>query len=120
MIRSTPRKRGRPQARHRMADGKEILGLTRRPDGRWRVSATGETFTEPDEKLAVARFLAIAAARDVQSVLLPVDTEGLDIESAFDRASTTDVNVSFSLGEKPRVERALPGAEFWAAVRKLI
>src|SRR5688572_8751608 len=56
MISSSPKKRGRPQGRHRMRGGAEIQGLVRRKDGRWKVSATGQTFVEPDENLAVARF----------------------------------------------------------------
>ncbi|MGC4031459.1 MAG: site-specific integrase [Tepidisphaeraceae bacterium] len=44
-----------------MRDGTEVQGLTRKKDGRWKVSATGQTFVEPDELLAVARFHKIIA-----------------------------------------------------------
>lgn len=56
MITSTLKKRGRPQGRYRMRDGTEIQGLIRRADGRWKISATGQTFVEPDEDIAVAYF----------------------------------------------------------------
>ncbi|HEV2292826.1 MAG TPA: tyrosine-type recombinase/integrase [Tepidisphaeraceae bacterium] len=56
MLTTTAKKRGRPQGRYRLRDGNEIQGLTRRADGRWKISATGQTFIEPDERLAVERF----------------------------------------------------------------
>lgn len=60
---TTPNKTGRKQ-RHHVAkfNGKTIEGLSRRPsDGRWRVIGTQITFTEPDERKAVARFYALKA-----------------------------------------------------------
>lgn len=53
------KKKGRPTARYRMANGTEVQGLSRKADGRWKVSATGQTFVEPDEGRAVARFHAM-------------------------------------------------------------
>lgn len=40
-------------------------GLYKCPDGRWRISATGAKFTEPDERRAVARFLTAQQAPTV-------------------------------------------------------
>lgn len=120
MLNSVPRKRGRGLAYHRTADGTDIEGLKRRRDGRWRVSATGETFTEPDEWLAVARFRQIMAARDQPQVLIPVDTAGLDIAQAFEKATTTSVQMNFGLNRAPTFERGVLPPEFWAIVRKLI
>ena len=74
MITSTA-KRGRPQAYHRTAWGENIQGLTRLTDGRWKVSGgpTPIKFTEPDERLAVARFRKIEAARiGAERVMLAV------------------------------------------------
>ena len=45
-----------------MRDGTEVQGLTRRADGRWKVSATGQTFIEPDERLAIERFRNLTGA----------------------------------------------------------
>jgi integrase len=39
-----------------MRNGDEVQGLARRADGRWKISATGLTFVEPNEDLAVERF----------------------------------------------------------------
>jgi hypothetical protein len=52
-------KRGRPHKPYRTSDGQFIDGLSRRPDGRWRIVATGQLFSEPDERIAVARFRAL-------------------------------------------------------------
>lgn len=46
-----------------------ILGLVRRTDGRWEVKATGQTFREADENLAIMRFRKLSEAS--QSVQLP-------------------------------------------------
>ena len=37
-------------------DGSTIDGLTRRPDGRWRIIGTQKTYTEHDERKAIQRF----------------------------------------------------------------
>lgn len=59
MISSSKKKRGRPTAIYRMANGTPVPGLLRRADGRWKISATGQTFVERDESLAVDRFAEI-------------------------------------------------------------
>ncbi len=56
-IRSTQRKTGRPVGFYKAADGTRIDGLTRRRDGRWRISTTGQFFTEPNEDRAIQHFL---------------------------------------------------------------
>src|SRR5260221_1823392 len=54
---TTKKKRGRKLKPHVAADGTTINGLARRPsDGRWRIIATGYTFTEPEEEKAIDRF----------------------------------------------------------------
>lgn len=65
MATKTLSKRGRPLKVHRTSWGDQIPGLTRLKDGRWRMSGVDQvTFTEPDERLAVARFLQMKAERD--------------------------------------------------------
>lgn len=55
--RGTVRKRGRRPAHYHSSWGEVVNGLSRRAtDGRWRIIATGRTFTEPDERRAVERF----------------------------------------------------------------
>jgi integrase len=67
---STPSKRGRKARDHKCSwDGSTINGLYRKPSGVWRVRATGQEFTEPDERLAVARFHEIMARRNPPSNL---------------------------------------------------
>src|SRR3954470_21856432 len=36
--------------------GKPVVGLTRRPDGRWRIIGTYQTFRESDEQKAIEKF----------------------------------------------------------------
>jgi hypothetical protein len=67
------KKRGRPSKPHRAATGEHIDGLYRCPDGRWRITATGERFTEPDEALAVARYLRLTGDKSIK-VHTPFDT----------------------------------------------
>ena len=68
-------KRGRPTAVHKMADGTKIVGLMRLKDGRWRASGPEKyTFSERDERLAVAHFRRWEATRRGDVVRLPVMT----------------------------------------------
>ena len=98
MIRSTPKKTGRPIAVYRTADGTQVVGLWRLTDGRWRASGPERfTFTEPDERLAVARYREWQqrnqtpnAARQV--VHLTAATLGADINQRI-RAGATEVSI---------------------------
>jgi integrase len=61
-------KKGRPTAYYRTSWGEKIDGLARLADGRWKVSGPDATkYTEPDERLAVARFREIQAEQNEQS-----------------------------------------------------
>ena len=78
-MQSTSSKRGRPVARYRCKDGTEIQGLTRFTDGRWKICATGKTFVEPDEFLAVARFRKWEGTQNASNVgTIKVHTSPLD------------------------------------------
>ena len=44
----------------------QIKGLARRKDGRWRVIGTGQTFVEPDEDLAIHKYLTQYAPRELR------------------------------------------------------
>jgi integrase len=57
------KKRGRKEKPYPASWGEPIVGLRRRKhDGRWLIVATGQTFTEPDERRAVERFRRTAGA----------------------------------------------------------
>ena len=56
-------KTGRKKRHHVTADGQTIVGLTRRPDGRWRVIGTHQTFREDDETKAIEKFRSLSNAR---------------------------------------------------------
>ncbi len=53
---------GRKQ-KHITAKGETVVGLTRRPDGRWRVIGTHQTFRKSDEARAVERFRRLTDPR---------------------------------------------------------
>lgn len=67
---SSPRKRGRKSKPYRDSTGKYINGLRQRSDGRWVIVETGETFTEPDERRAIARFRQWQAKHQDKKVML--------------------------------------------------
>lgn len=68
-------KRGRPTAIVTLADGTRVAGLMRLKRNRWRASGPEKyTFTEPDERLAVAHFRQWEAKKSSGLVRLPVMT----------------------------------------------
>lgn len=120
----TPRKRGRPSAQHRVADGTKIIGLTRhKDDGRWRISATGESFFEPDERPAVARFeAAMAKVRGEDAIELPLGS-GMTPDAA--RQAPLDAGTSryraYIRRSRPVEHVAVIGSpQFYAAVREML
>jgi integrase len=121
--RSTPRKRGRPPAEYRRPDGTKVVGLSRQADGRWRISATGEVFFEPDEHLALARFeRAMALQRGERAVDLPLPPQpdlGEALTSAA-RAGGTRLRVRLRANRAPEYLFAVDGDAFWAEVRRLL
>jgi hypothetical protein len=51
---------GRPQRPYQPTFGGDpIPGLYKCPDGRWRITQTGQKFTESDERRAIQRFFAL-------------------------------------------------------------
>lgn len=124
MISSPPKKRGRPQARHRCRDGTEIQGLTRLGDGRWKVSATGATFVEPNEDTAVARFLAISEKlRQKNRVSLPLPSQpnaAAAIEAAK-AAGGARVSMTLTRGQSRfKTSIDIDSEPFWTEVRRLL
>ncbi len=55
-----------------------VAGLARDTDGRWRILATGQKFTEPDERRAIARFRAAQSAAATVRVEIPVENETVE------------------------------------------
>lgn len=88
-------------------------------DGRWRASGPEKfTFTEPDEDLAVLRFRQWQGAARGNSLRIGVDTMGLDVPSAMEKAIAIDVEVKFKPGQAPEFARLLEEGAFWAAIRR--
>ena len=124
MLNSPPKKRGRPQARYRCHDGTEVQGLTRLGDGRWKVSATGETFVEPDEATAVARFSAVTerlAKRNRVTLPLPPQPNAVAAIEAAKAAGGGRVQLDIGRGQSHiRTAIAIDSEPFWAEVRRLL
>ena len=76
---SSKSRRGRPTVPHKTAWGEEVHGLYKCPDGRYRINATGEKYTEHDERLAVKRFREWRAenGQELQMEQMRVDPQEL-------------------------------------------
>jgi len=79
MISTTKRRRGRRQVDYPGPDGQKVIGLSRRPkDGRWRIIGTDITYTEPDERMAIARFRQWEAEQAGQGGEISIPTATID------------------------------------------
>lgn len=75
-------KRGRPQKPYETTWGEIVPGLYRCTDGRWRITKTGQKFTERDERRAVARFRSM------------FEPEKVGVPVAFNPTSAPDFDLS--------------------------
>jgi len=83
-------KRGRSLASYRSSKGEIFQGLKKDPkSNRWRISQTEERFTEPDERLAIQRFLRVVNA------LTPAAT--VKIEGDFTPSTPAQVPTTFTI-----------------------
>jgi integrase len=99
---------GRPQKPYQPSwpGAEPIPGLLRRPDGRWKILATGHRYTEHDERRAVARFLDWKAKNDPTAERVQVPTT---IES-----STPDPQAGRIFFRAQTLDK-----DFWPWLRKL-
>lgn len=81
-------KTGRPTAVYKTSWGEQVPGLRRLKDGRrWRTSWPNQmTFTEPDERLAVARFREWEAGQQERKIGIPVSSARLNDMDALRKA----------------------------------
>jgi integrase len=95
-------KKGRPQAVFRTSWGEQIIGLFKLADGRWRVSGKEKiTFSEADERLAVARFREIESKQNPQSNLgqaIAHSTFGAAFLDVLNRADAVGGTIKTQLG----------------------
>jgi len=102
------RKVGRKAAHYRTSWGEVINGLARRlSDGVWRVIATGQKYTEPDERLAVHIYRTRYVTARTSTVAIPLPAGPTPVLTQFDHANN-------------RVTQFLPEAVAWAWVREQI
>ena len=113
---STPKRAGRKPKSFKTAENKTIDGLMRQPDGRWRIIATGQRYTEPDEKLAIAKFYRLIGKAD------HTNQGSLTLHCGFEDWPEFDPKTSAMLVEvdleKRWAEIGIPEAVIWAKVRR--
>jgi integrase len=125
MLKSTS-KAGRPKAIFKPKTGGDpIVGLMRLKDGRWRVSGPGKiTFTEPDEKFAIARFREIEARRNGQTRIdLPIGKADAHETSPLIRKAIKGrmvINIPRHPSAPVEIRRSLDCDEVWAFFREQI
>lgn len=121
---ATLTKMGRKQKHHVTSySGETIVGLSRRPsDGRWRVIGTQTTFTEPDERRAVAKFRALQRGESEPTVALQFATAAAvpvyNLNRAAPKTSVLEVSeaelfawFAEQLRERPQYVAAQTGIE---------
>jgi len=97
------KKRDRKPQHYRTSTGELINGLSRRPDGRWRiVGSANKMFSEPDEALAIHKFRMIQSGQTVEQIHPPT-------HSTFEVVGGRHYTNSYS-----------PGPESWPWLRKLL
>lgn len=110
-------------------------GLYHCPDGRWRITASDQKFTEPDERLAIARFRRLEAQSKgleshVQLNLPPLDLDPLtagamdfvirkELGTGKHRApSDQSLILNIAENEPTTLLRAIPEDALWAYFRQ--
>jgi integrase len=87
MVSSTSKKAGRPIAVYHPRSGPPVVGLFKLSDGRWRASGPEKyTFSEPDEQLAIARFLGWKNGQGTPTITIPTASAPLDDRRAIQAA----------------------------------
>ncbi|MDB5324992.1 MAG: Tyrosine recombinase XerC [Phycisphaerales bacterium] len=105
---TTLKKTGRPIKVYRTSWGEQIPGLTRLKDGRWRASGTAQTtWSESDERLAVARFRKLDRAKkesDLGKLRVHTSVDGIVadvVKRLRDSGSNLEAEVALSGGPDP-------------------
>ena len=120
---------GRPSKPYRMANGREVHGLYRRPDGRWRIVGTNTIFTEHDENRAVHRFQQMTRDKTA-TVTIPVVTAGAaeKIESEHDEPNmpfedaflSGVIDADIGPDGKTTLVQRVDEAHIWAWMREML
>ena len=117
----TTSKTGRPQAVFRTSWGEQIPGLMRLADGRWRLSGPEKTtFTESDERLAVARFLELTQHQR-PTVTIPVATAEPTLDSIQEAGAILAKSIHSTMGDgKVQFSSQVDESQMWAWMRHQI
>jgi hypothetical protein len=122
-------KTGRPQGEYRTTWGDKIVGLRRLKDGRWRTSHPNQiTFSEPDERLAVARFRRWQADQHNEKLVFPLEKQPsgppdkafLAARSAATASGFSRLQIKLETGEDPVFSVVVGSSELFLAVRHMI
>lgn len=112
------KKRGRPTKPFRTSWGEVIDGLRRRPsDGRWVIVATGQMFSEEDERRAVARFRRWQARQARKTAALSTAVPAARSRQMVAEALEDDAELVRDWDGSASLVRDVPEAELWAWMR---
>ena len=111
---------GRPQKPYRTSWGELVDGLNKMPDGRWKIIATGERFTEQNEFTAVARFKQQAKNRETIFIPARLQQAGTQGWEATGPATVADVTPPDAEDELGRTGHLIDEQEMWETVRSII
>lgn len=97
-------KAGRPTISFRSFSGSEIKGLSKGKDGRWRVAANGQKFTQENESVAIAKFYSIMAKINPQQdgIFVSIPQEKTEAQSKLENQHpeiAADLNAAFGKRE---------------------
>ena len=102
-------------------NGVTINGLYNKPGTNvWRIRATGQEYTEPDERQAIARFEAITRSTKAMTQL-PLPTS--DVQQAIEQARAagfSKIRLEITPGQQTTYSVAVGSGEFYAAVRRML
>lgn len=109
---------GRPQKPYRTSWGELIDGLYKSPDGRWKIVATGERFTEKDECTAVTKFKQRAGDRN--TIFIPARLARGKTVGWEDAGTVANLTPPDTEDEFARSGHLIDEREMWEIVRKFI
>ncbi|MDB5296516.1 MAG: Phage integrase family protein [Phycisphaerales bacterium] len=112
---------GRKTKPYRTSWGETIDGLYRLPDKRWRITETGQRFTQPDERLAVLHFRQLERSKARHAVKLSVPLASPDAMTVY--RTLADAGESFTIrgtepGEVSAISKMVPEPMLWAWFRQ--
>ena len=100
--------------------GLPVIGLTRRPDGRWRLIGTQTTFREPDIQKAIARFRQFTNRKKFPPHMTAEDIDFLTTPAATIIATSAATTLQYGFYFREELPRLEAEKGLWRYVGKQI